>query len=436
MKKIIYPDRNEWNEILKRPDINLSEIEQKVTDIINDVRENGDSALIKYSKLFDGVDLDQLKVSLDEIEEARNYVDEKFRKAVLLAKQNIEKFHTHQKLQTKVIETTPGVKCWQKSVAIEKVGLYIPGGSAPLFSTVLMLGIPAMLAGCKEIILCTPPAKDGKIHASILYTAQLIGIENIYKVGGAQAIASMAFGTETIPKVYKIFGPGNSYVTMAKQIVTRYGVAIDMPAGPSEVAIIADDSCNPSFVASDLLSQAEHGPDSQVMLVTRFENILPNIEKEVEKQLKELPRKEIAAKALKNSKLIVVKSDQEIMDLINEYAPEHLIIATQNANEMADKVINAGSVFLGHLTPESAGDYASGTNHTLPTHGYAKIFGGVSLDSFVKKITFQHISDYGLFNIGPAIEKMAETEELIAHKNAVTLRLNHIINKYCNDKLG
>lgn len=436
MEKILFPDKKSWTELLKRAEIDYSRVEKTVEEIIDKVRNGGDAALFELTRTIEGLSLKSLKVSVEEFEEARQQIDNGLKKAIAQAKSNIEKFHNFQKIQSKIIETTPGVKCWQKSVAIEKVGLYVPGGSAPLFSTVLMLGIPAMIAGCKEIVLCTPPDKNGKIHPTILYTAQYIGIQNVYKVGGAQAIAAMAFGTETIPRVYKIFGPGNPYVTLAKQKVMSHGVAIDMPAGPSEVLVIADETSIPAFVASDLLSQAEHGPDSQVLLVTTQENILPAIEAELKQQLEQLPRKDIAAKALAHSKMIVVHNEDEVVELVNEYAPEHLIIATQNAMTLADKITNAGSVFIGNLTPESAGDYASGTNHTLPTHGYAKIYSGVNLDSFVKKITFQHISDYGIFNLGATIEQMAEQEQLHAHKKAVSLRLKYVINKYCNDKLG
>ena len=436
MEIIKYPAKSLWKEVLKRPEIDHSTLENTVSEILNDVKVNGDKAVFKYNAKFDKVELKSLNVTPEEIEEARNLIDPPLRKAIILAKNNIEKFHAAQKLSTKQMETTPGVKCWQRSIAIEKVGLYIPGGTAPLFSTVLMLGIPAIIAGCNEIVLCSPPGKDGKIHPSILYTADLIGIKKIFKVGGVQAIGAMAYGTETIPNVYKVFGPGNQYVTAAKQMITRIGLAIDMPAGPSEVAVIADKTSNPAYIASDLLSQAEHGVDSQVVLFTTDESILPSIELELGQQLAELPRKAIASVSLGNSKVIVAKDNIEMMELINEYAPEHLIISTDNAEELGEKVINAGSVFLGHLTPESAGDYASGTNHTLPTNGYAKVYSGVNLDSFVKKVTYQQITDYGIFNIGPAIEKMAELENLHGHKNAITLRLKQVVNKYCNDKLG
>jgi histidinol dehydrogenase len=436
MEIIKYPDKYKWKEVLKRPEIDHSKLEKIVSEILSDIDLNGDKAVSKYTSQFDKVDLKSFIVQKDEIEEARNAIDSDVKKAITLAKGNIERFHSSQKLNGKPIETTPGVKCWQKSVAIEKVGLYIPGGTAPLFSTVLMLGIPAILAGCKEIVLCSPAGTNGKLHPAILYTADYIGIKKIYKIGGVQAIGAMAFGTETVPKVYKIFGPGNQYVTSAKQLVSRLGVAIDMPAGPSEVAVIADKTSNPAFVASDLLAQAEHGVDSQVVLFTTDESIIEAIEKEVELQLSVLPRKPIATEALKNSRIIVSRNDDELMEIVNEYAPEHLIISTDNAEILGEKVYNAGSVFLGHLTPESAGDYASGTNHTLPTNGFAKIYSGVNLDSFIKKITYQQISDYGIFNIGPAIEKMAMLENLYGHKNSVTLRLKQVINTYCNDKLG
>ena len=436
MEIIKYPEKSTWKEVLKRPELNHSDLEHTVGDILADVKTNGDAAVRKYNAQFDKVTTEHILVSREEIDEARELIDTGLRKAILLAKGNVEKFHAAQKLSGKVIETTPGVQCWQKSIAIEKVGLYIPGGTAPLFSTVLMLGIPAMLAGCNEIVLCSPPGKDGKISPTILYTADLVGVRKIFKVGGVQAIGAMAYGTESIPQVYKIFGPGNQYVTAAKQMVNRTGTAIDMPAGPSEVAVIADRTSNPAFVASDLLSQAEHGADSQVLLFTTDESVITAIEKEVALQLAELPRRDIAKISLGNSRVIVSHNNHDLMEIVNEYAPEHLIIATDNAEMLGDMVINAGSVFLGHLTPESAGDYASGTNHTLPTNGYAKIYSGVNLDSFVKKVTYQQISDYGIFNIGPAIEKMAAAEKLDGHKNAVTLRLKNVVNKYCNDKLG
>jgi len=436
MEIVKYPERNKWKEVLKRPEIDHSLLEKTVLDILNDVKNNGDKAVLQYTSKFDKIDLSDLQVTQAEIVEANNAIDDSLKKSIALAKGNIEKFHSIQKVSEKVIETTPGVKCWQKSIPIEKVGLYIPGGTAPLFSTVLMLGIPAILAGCKEIVLCSPAGKDGKIHSSILYTANYVGVKKIFKVGGAQAIGAMAFGTETIPQVFKIFGPGNQFVTAAKQMVNRMGVAIDMPAGPSEVAVIADQTSDPSYVASDLLAQAEHGIDSQVILLTTDEQIVPAIQGELEKQLANLPRKAIASVALNNSRVIIAHNNDELMEIVNEYAPEHLIISTFDADILGEKVINAGSVFLGHLTPESAGDYASGTNHTLPTNGYAKIYSGVNLDSFVKKVTYQKISDYGIFNIGPAIEKMAMLEELYGHKNSVSLRLKQVLNKYYNDKFG
>ena len=435
MKIVKYPDKNTWTDLLKRPEIDSAILESTVKEILNDVKNNGDKAVLNYTNTFDKVKFESFIVSESEITESKNLVSSALKKAIADAKNNIEKFHAAQKTQSKIIETTPGVKCWQKSVPIEKVGLYIPGGTAPLFSTVLMLGIPATIAGCKEIVLCTPPGKDGKLAPSILYTADLIGIKKIFKIGGAQAIAAMAFGTETVPKVYKIFGPGNQYVMAAKQLVSIMSVAIDMPAGPSEAAVIADKTSNPSYVASDLLAQAEHGKDSQVILFTTDESIIQNIESEVNQQLAELPRKEIAIAALGNSKAIVLRDDNELMDIVNEYGPEHLIISVNHFEILGEKVINAGSVFLGHLSSESAGDYASGTNHALPTKGFAKTYSGVNLDSFVKKITFQQISEYGIFNIGPVIETMAMEENLFGHKNSISLRLKNVINKENNDKL-
>ena len=429
MNVIKYPKKEDWVEILKRPSLGDDMVNQAVLEVLDDVKKNGDAAVSKYTEKFDKVALQNFSVSEAEFNEADELVDSTFKKAIQTAKHNIEKFHSAQKLSRKVVETTPGVFCWQKSVPIEKVGLYIPGGSAPLFSTVLMLGIPAKLAGCHEIILCSPPNKEGKIHPAILYTAKLIGLTRIYKIGGIQSIAAMAFGTQSVPKVAKIFGPGNLYVTAAKQIVGMHGVAIDMPAGPSEVAIMADQTSVPSFIAADLLSQAEHGADSQVILFTCKEEILDAINKELDSQLETLPRKEIAKKALENSRAIVLKSVDEMLEITNEYAPEHLIIAMENAPDVADKIINAGSVFIGNYSPESAGDYASGTNHALPTAGYAKGYSGVNLDSFMKKITFQQLSKYGLFNIGPTIEIMAEAEQLVAHKNAASIRLKAIINE-------
>jgi len=429
MKIIKYPPKTDWTQILKRPSLGDDMVNQSVLNVLNDVRVNGDQSVRKYTHQFDKVVLDDFKVTPEEFDEAVQKMDVSLIKSIQTAKQNIETFHASQKSERKKVETTPGVVCWQKAVAIENVGLYIPGGSAPLFSTVLMLGVPAKLAGCKEIILCTPPNKEGKVHPAILYTAKLVGLTNVYKIGGIQAIASMAFGTESIPKVDKIFGPGNLYVTAAKQMVAMHGVAIDMPAGPSEVAIMADHTSVPAFVAADLLSQAEHGADSQVILFTCNEDILEAINLELEKQLEALPRKKIARKALDNSRYIVLNNIDEMIDISNDYAPEHLIIAMENASEIGEKIINAGSVFLGNYSTESAGDYASGTNHALPTAGYAKGYSGVNLDSFMKKITFQQLSKYGLFNIGPTIENMAEAEELMAHKNAVSLRLKVIANE-------
>lgn len=429
MNIIKHPRQDVWTEILKRPSLGDSMVNEAVLEVINEVRSNGDTAIRKYTEKFDKVILDSFRVTPQELEEAEKMVDPSLKKAIEIARQNVEKFHTSQKTMRKVVETTPGVFCWQKSVPIEKVGLYIPGGSAPLFSTVLMLGVPAKIAGCKDIILCTPPNKEGKVHPAILYTAKLIGLDQIYKIGGIQSIAAMAFGTEAVPKVSKIFGPGNLYVTAAKQMVAMHGVGIDMPAGPSEVAIMADESAVPAFIAADLLSQAEHGADSQVILFTCHENILEAIHKELELQLEALPRKEIARKALANSRTIILKNVDEMLAITNEYAPEHLIIAMHDATEIAEKIVNAGSVFIGNYSPESAGDYASGTNHALPTAGYAKGYSGVNLDSFMRKITFQQLSKYGLFNIGPTIEIMAEAEQLIAHKNAATIRIKAIISE-------
>ncbi len=428
MEVIKYPDKSKWDVLLKRPLLDVDKLDDIVIKILNDIKKNGNVALKKFSKDFDKVEIDEFKVSTQEIKEAEQEVDAELKIAINIAKENIEKFHFAQKINPEVIETTKGVKCWQKAVAIEKVGLYIPGGTAPLFSTVLMLGIPAKIAGCEEIILCSPPNKEGKINPVILYAAKITGITNVFKVGGSQAIGAMAYGTETIPKVYKIFGPGNQYVTTAKQIVGRNDVAIDLPAGPSEVLIMADETSNPAFIASDLLSQAEHGKDSQVVLITKDENIIDPINVELENQLNEIPRKKIAEEALKNSKLIVLRSEAEMIDIVNSYAPEHLIISTANYKEHAEKIINAGSVFLGNYTPESAGDYASGTNHTLPTNGFARVYNGTNLDDFVKKITFQEISEEGIVNLGPVIEKMAEAEELIAHKNAVSIRMKDILD--------
>ncbi len=423
MKTIKYPSRNDWSELLKRPTFDSTALESVVGKVLADVKQDGDFAIKKYTKEFDKVELLNLMVSDSEFIAAEKNVSDDLKNAIQLAKSNIEKFHYSQKDEIKVVETMEGVNCWRKSIAIDKVGLYIPGGSAPLFSTVLMLGVPAILAGCNEIVLCSPPNSNGKINDAILYTAKLIGIKKVFKVGGVQAIAAMAYGTESIIKVNKIFGPGNQYVTCAKQLVNSSGVAIDMPAGPSEVAILADDSCVPAFVAADLLSQAEHGVDSQVILVSDDEKVIENVINELNRQVELLPRKDVALKALENSKAILINSLEEGVELLNEYAPEHLIIACKNDEELSEKIINAGSVFLGNYSCESAGDYASGTNHTLPTNGNAKAYSGVSLDSFVKKITFQKISNKGINNIGRAIELMAEAEGLDAHKNAVSIRL-------------
>jgi histidinol dehydrogenase len=423
METIKYPNKETWKDILKRPTIDTTSLEATVQSVLLDIKANGQSAVKKYTLQFDKVGLENISVSNDEFSVAEKSISTELKQAIQLAKSNIETFHSAQKEEVKIIETMPGVKCWRKSIAIQKVGLYIPGGTAPLFSTILMLGVPAKLAGCEEIILCTPPDSNGNVNPAILYAAQLIGITKVFKVGGVQAIGAMAYGTEIIPQVYKIFGPGNQYVTCAKQLVNKQGVAIDMPAGPSEVAVLVDDTCVPEFVAADLLSQAEHGSDSQVILVSTNEDAIQNIQTELIKQLALLPRKEFATKALENSKAILVKTNTEAIDLLNEYAPEHLIIACANDEQLAEQVVNAGSVFLGNYSCESAGDYASGTNHTLPTNGYAKAYSGVSLDSFVKKITYQKLSKEGINNIGPAIELMAEAEGLQAHKNAVTLRL-------------
>jgi histidinol dehydrogenase len=423
MEIIKYPNKNTWSEILKRPTFDTASLEHSVSAILRDVKANGDSAIRKYTLQFDKADLNEFAVSKNEITDIGKLISSDLKKAIVLAKNNITKFHGSQIEKVKVTETTKGVKCWRRSVGIEKVGLYIPGGTAPLFSTVLMLGIPAKLAGCKEIILCTPPNEKGEIAPAILYAAKLIGITKIFKIGGVQAVGAMAYGTQTVPKVYKIFGPGNQYFTCAKQLVNKEGIAIDMPAGPSEVLVLADESCIPEFVAADLLSQAEHGIDSQVILVCTKEKVASKVVEQLNIQVERLPRKEIAKQALKNSKVILSKNTKEALELINDYAPEHLILACKNVDSLANKVINAGSVFIGNYSCESAGDYASGTNHTLPTNGYAKAYSGVSLDSFVKKITFQKLNSVGIKNIGKAIEVMAEAEGLIAHKNAVSVRL-------------
>jgi histidinol dehydrogenase len=424
MKLIRYPDASSLDLLLQRPAMDAGALEKQVEDILFLVKSRGDKALLELALRYDKAEITSLLVEEQAFGDAEKALPENLKAAIRLAQQNIKKFHKAQQEQIPVVETMPGITCWRKPVGIEKVGLYIPGGSAPLFSTILMLGIPAQLAGCKEVILCTPPAADGSINPAILFTARLVGIKHVYRAGGAQAIAAMAYGTETIPAVHKIFGPGNQYVTCAKQQVMKNGLAIDMPAGPSELAVLADDTCVPAFVAADLLSQAEHGPDSQVILVSESETVIAKIIQEVDKQVKALPRKEIAEKALANSKAFLVKDKQEGMALLNRYAPEHLILACANDEQWASEVVNAGSVFLGNYSCESAGDYASGTNHTLPTNGYARAYSGVSLDSFVKKITFQKLTEKGLKGIGPAIELMAEAEGLEAHKNAVTIRIN------------
>ncbi len=428
MKTYKNPNKNKWTELIKRPVIDQVKLYKTVTAIAQDVATIGDKALFKYTKKFDDVSLNKLEVCEKEIESAISQTPQSLKEAINIAFNNIKAFHKAQQNIETIIETMPGVRCWRKSVAIEKVGLYIPGGTAPLFSTILMLGIPAQIAGCKEIILCTPPNKNNTINPIILYTAQLVGITKIFSIGGAQAIAAMGFGTESIPKVYKIFGPGNQYVTKAKEYVQQNGIAIDMPAGPSELLIIADKTCNPSFVASDLLSQAEHGEDSQVILLSDSEKIIETCISEVYYQIERLTRKEATIKSLKNSKAINFKNIQKCIEFSNRYAPEHLIIASEKAIKLSDGIVNAGSVFLGNYSCESVGDYASGTNHTLPTNGYAKNYSGVSVDSFVKKITYQEINKQGILNVGKAVEVMAEAEKLFAHKNAVTLRLKDIQN--------
>lgn len=428
MKIYKKPNKEEWSELTQRPVLSEEILSNAVRTILADVKINKDQALYKYASMFDGVSLETLSVTRMEIDIATELISSELKDAINLAKENIEKFHRSQIINEQTIETTKGVECWRKSIGIEKVGLYIPGGSAPLFSTILMLGIPAKLANCKEVVLCTPPNKKGEINPAILYTANLLGITKIYTVGGAQAIAAMAYGTESIPQVYKIFGPGNQYVTKAKELIQQDGVAIDMPAGPSEVLVIADKTGNPTYIAADLLSQAEHGADSQVILLSDNETVLNDTLIELEKQLKDLPRAETAKKALQNSKAILLENIDSCIEFSNKYAPEHLIIASKNAMNFVNQIINAGSVFLGNYSCESAGDYASGTNHTLPTNGYAKNYSGVSLESFQKKITFQKINREGIKAIGPAIEIMAEAEELFAHKNAVTVRLKDINN--------
>lgn len=428
MQTFINPSPNTWPALCLRPQVELEFLENSVKNILTRVERSGDEALREFTKQFDKAEVNDFQLSQDEIEKATQSIPLELKTAIRTAAANIEKFHAAQRQTLMPIETMPGVMCWRKAAAIQKVGIYIPGGSAPLFSTVLMLGIPAKLAGCDEVILCTPPDKDGKINAAIIYAAQLTGITKIFKVGGAQAIAAMAYGTESIPKVYKIFGPGNQYVTKAKQLVSQRGIAIDMPAGPSEVLVLADETTNPAFVAADLLSQAEHGEDSQVMLVVTEEKIIDNIQSEIKKQLSTLPRKSIAEKSLQHSKVICFDTQETAIDFVNEYAPEHVIINTRDADSRADKIMNAGSVFIGQYSPEAIGDYASGTNHTLPTNGYAKASAGVSLESFIRYITYQKLTEEGLRTLGPVVEKMAEAEQLTGHKQAVSIRLKALIN--------
>ena len=426
MNIIKYPNRSEWTSLLERPHRDASELRETVQTVLDQIRQYGDSAVKAFEEKFDKVRLDSLAVSEAEMAEAEGLVADDLKEALKLAHANIEKFHAAQKFEGEKVETAPGVVCWQKSAAIEKVGLYIPGGTAPLFSTVLMLATPAKIAGCKEIVLCTPPNREGKVNPAILMAAKIAGVNRIFKAGGVQAIGAMAYGTESVPKVSKIFGPGNQFVMAAKQQVSLHEVAIDMPAGPSEVAVVADDTANPVFVAADLLSQAEHGVDSQVILITNSEALAERVNEEVGRQLALLPRKEIAEKSLEYSKLIIVKDMNEVLEMTNEYAPEHLILAIKDYTSFADRVVNAGSVFLGNYSCESAGDYASGTNHTLPTSGYAKAYSGVNLDSFCRKITFQELTAEGIRSIGPAVERMAAAEQLDAHKNAMTVRLQSL----------
>lgn len=426
MNVIKYPEREDWDRLLKRPVMDVETLRETVRRVLDDVRQNGDQAVKAYEKQFDKVDLDELAVTESEMAEAEKLVSPELKAALELAHDNIHTFHAAQRFESRRVEVRPGVTCWQKSVPIEKVGLYIPGGTAPLFSTVLMLATPARIAGCREIVLCTPPNREGRVHPAILYAARVAGVSRIFKAGGVQAIGAMAYGTESIPKVYKIFGPGNQYVMAAKQQVSLSDVAIDMPAGPSEVAVLADATSRPDFVAADLLSQAEHGVDSQVLLVTTDEAMIAKVQDEVNRQLEQLPRKDIAARSLANSKLILVHDMDEAMELTNRYAPEHLIVETADYLQVAEKVVNAGSVFLGPYTPESAGDYASGTNHTLPTNGYAVAYSGVNLDSYNRKVTFQELTPQGVRAIGPAVEAMAAGEQLDAHRNAMALRLNQL----------
>ena len=425
MKVIINPPQKDWKKILQRPVLDNKSLEEKVSTILSNIKSEGDEAVKKYTKQFDAVEVNQLEISVAEISEAIAQISPELKLAIQTAADNIRVFHLPQLQASEIIETMPGIQCWRKSVAIEKVGLYIPGGTAPLFSTILMLGIPAAIAGCKEVILCSPPDKNGALHPAILYAAQLAGITKIFKVGGVQAIGAMAYGTKTIPQVYKIFGPGNQYVTCAKQLIQKEGVAIDLPAGPSEVAVYADGTANPAFVAADLLSQSEHGVDSQVLLICNNDFDVEALMHEIGAQLSNLPRKQLAIRALENSKIIVIDDEEITISLLNEYAAEHLILSCVNAEQVAEKIINAGSIFLGNYSPESVGDYASGTNHTLPTNGYAKAYSGVSVDSFVKKITYQRLTEEGLKNIGRSVELMAEAEGLQAHRNAVSIRLNN-----------
>lgn len=426
MKIIKYPRKEEWNQLVERPHLDVSQLNATVENVLKDVRQNGDKAVMAYEEKFDHATLSSLAVTEAEIDEAMTMVSEELLDALKIAHHNISKFHESQKFEGDKVETCKGVSCWQKSVPIEKVGLYIPGGTAPLFSTVLMLATPAKIAGCREIVLCTPPNREGRVNPAILAAARIAGVSSIFKAGGVQAIGAMAYGTESVPKVYKIFGPGNQYVMAAKQQVSLHDVAIDMPAGPSEVCVIADETSHPDFVAADLLSQAEHGIDSQVFLITTSEKMLQKVQQEIHRQVELLPRKDIAMKSLDNSELVLVHDKQEAMELCNLYAPEHLVISTDDNAQLAEQVINAGSVFLGHYACESAGDYASGTNHTLPTHGYAVAYNGVNLDSYCRKVTFQHLTEEGIRSIGRAVEVMAENEQLQAHRNAMTVRIQSL----------
>jgi histidinol dehydrogenase len=428
MQIIKNPKREDWSRVLLRPNKDVAELTSNVKDILERVRIGGDTAVKEYELLFDKVSLDALQVTESEIEEAESHIGEDLRRALVLAHSNIACFHEHQRFECKEVFTQQGVRCWQKAVAIEKVGLYVPGGTAPLFSTVLMLATPARIAGCKEIILCTPPNLNGKIHPAILVAAKIAGVKKIFKIGGVQAIGAMAYGTQSVPKVYKIFGPGNQFVTAAKQQVSLRDVAIDMPAGPSEVAIVADDTSNAEFVAADLLSQAEHGADSQSVVITTSETIVHKVVNQVETQVSKLSRKDLIDKSLEHCKIILMENVDDVMDIVNEYAPEHLILSVDNYMEYSERVVNAGSVFLGHYSCESAGDYASGTNHTLPTNGYAKAYSGVSLDSFIRKITFQELTMEGVNSIGSTVEIMAENERLMAHKNAMSVRIAALSN--------